>query len=56
MYTSFVTNHIIFLIDIHCREWYFHNLIKNNTEIDYENDFNNNIFLDEAHFDDDDND
>ena len=40
----------------HCREWYFYNLRKNNTEMDYDNDFNKNIFLDEAHFGDDDND
>ena len=28
----------------HCREWYFYKLMKNNSGIDYDNDFNNNIF------------
>ena len=43
----------------HCRERYFYKLTKNNTEMHYDNEFNNyfnnNVFLDEAYFDDDDN-
>ena len=30
----------------HFRDWYFFNLMKSNAEIDYDNDFNNDIFDD----------
>ena len=29
--------------DRHCREWYLYNLIKDNTEIDYNNNLDNNF-------------
>ena len=35
--------------DQHCREWYFHNL-KKNTEIEYNNKFSYDIYLEEVHF------
>ena len=42
-----------FLFQRLCCEWYFYIPFKND---DFNSDFNNNIFLDKVHFDDDDND